>query len=602
MTETSPGASSGASPDSAPSPARRGAPDASGEHTAESLLAALDEDQRVAATALLGPVVVLAGAGTGKTRAITHRIAYGIASGVYPPNRVMALTFTARAAGELRSRLRSLGAGPVAARTFHAAALSQLNYFWPQVIGGQMPRLLSSKGRMLGHAAETLKLRLDTASLRDMAAEVEWRKVSRLSMAQYAVAARSSRTLPQRVSAEAAVELLQAYEDVKDARRQLDFEDVLLATAGMIESEPWVAQQVREQYRFFVVDEYQDVSPLQQELLDLWLGDRNDLCVVGDASQTIYSFAGATSDYLLGFPARYGTATVVRLEQNYRSTRHVTDAANRLMRGRAGALNLVPTASTPNGPALTVTGYPSDAAEARGVAAAIAADIASGTKPEDVAVLYRVNVQAAELETALSDAGISYQVRGAQRFFDLPEVKQAIMTLRAASVSIIGEPLFKSVSDVLRSLGWTQHPPETRGAVRDRWESLDALMGLAEKMPPGTTFREFTDELMERQAGQHEPTVSAVTLATLHSAKGLEWDAVHLIGLSEGLVPISYAGSLAAIDEERRLLYVGVTRARRALRLSWSASGAHRSGVRKASRFLAELDSHTPGAGATPVG
>jgi DNA helicase-2/ATP-dependent DNA helicase PcrA len=562
----------------------------------EALLDALDDEQRQAAQALLGPVVLLAGAGTGKTRAITHRIAYGVAAGVYPPNRVMALTFTARAAGELRSRLRALGAGPVAARTFHAAALSQLNFFWPQVIGGQMPRLISSKGKLLGHAAETLHLKLDTASLRDMAAEVEWRKVSRLSLSQYGAAVRSSRTLPSRVTPDAAVDLLQAYEDVKDARRQLDFEDVLLATAGMIESEPWVASQVREQYRFFVVDEYQDVSPLQQDLLDLWLGDRNDLCVVGDASQTIYSFAGARSEYLLGFAGRYPAARVIRLEQNYRSTSRITETANRLMRGRPGALALSAAAASTPGDEVVTTAYPHDGAEARGVAAAIAEQISAGIRPEEIAVLYRVNVQAAELERALSDADIPYQVRGSQRFFDLPEVRQAVLALRGASVSISGEPLFKSVSDVLRSLGWTQEPPAPRGAVRDRWESLDAIMGLAEQMPANTSFREFTDELMERQAGQHEPTVSAVTLATLHSAKGLEWDAVHLVGLSEGLVPISHATTLAAVDEERRLLYVGITRARRELRLSWSAAGPHRSAARAPSRFLAELDSRTPGA------
>jgi DNA helicase-2/ATP-dependent DNA helicase PcrA len=568
----------------------------------EALLEALDDEQRQAAQALLGPVVLLAGAGTGKTRAITHRIAYGVAAGVYPPNRVMALTFTARAAGELRSRLRALGAGPVAARTFHAAALSQLNFFWPQVIGGQMPRLITSKGKMLGHAAETLHLKLDTASLRDMAAEVEWRKVSRLSLSQYAAAVRSSRTLPTRVTPDAAVDLLQAYEDVKDSRRQIDFEDVLLATAGMIEAEPWVASQVREQYRFFVVDEYQDVSPLQQDLLDLWLGDRNDLCVVGDASQTIYSFAGAKSEYLLGFAGRYPNARVIRLEQNYRSTPRITETANRLMRGRPGALALSAAAAGTQGEEVVVTAYPHDGAEARGVAAAIADQIAAGIRPEEIAVLYRVNVQAAELERALGDADIPYQVRGSQRFFDLPEVRQAVLALRGASVSISGEPLFKSVSDVLRSLGWTQEAPASRGAVRDRWESLDAIMGLAEQMPAGTSFREFTDELMERQAGQHEPTVSAVTLATLHSAKGLEWDAVHLVGLSEGLVPISHASTLAAVDEERRLLYVGVTRARRVLRLSWSAAGPHRSAARAPSRFLAELDSRTPGAAATRAG
>ncbi|RIJ09392.1 ATP-dependent helicase, partial [Clavibacter michiganensis subsp. insidiosus] len=245
-----------------------------------------------------------------------------------------------------------------------------------------------------------------------------------------------------------------------------------------------------------------------------------------------------------------------------------------------------------------VSAFPSDGAEARAIAGAIAQQIASGIAPEDIAVLYRMNGQSAVLEQALGDAGVSYQVRGSQRFFDRPEIKQALLALRGASVSISGEPLFKSVSDVLRGLGWSQQPPEQPGAVRDRWESLDAIMGLAERMPAGSTFRAFTDELLERQAGQHEPTVSAVTLATLHSAKGLEWEHVYLMGLSEGLVPISYAQTLEAVDEERRLLYVGITRARSGLRLSWSRSGPQRSGQREPSRFLAELDTRIAGGGA----
>jgi DNA helicase-2/ATP-dependent DNA helicase PcrA len=555
----------------------------------EALLAGLDDQQRIAAEALIGPVCMLAGAGTGKTRAITHRIAYGVTTGAYAPNRVMALTFTSRAAAELRGRLRQLGAGGVAARTFHAAALSQLNYFWPHVVGGQVPRLLDGKGRLLGHAAETLKLKLDTPTLRDLAAEIEWRKVSGLSVDQYATAQRS---LPGRLSIDQVVDMQDTYERLKDERKQLDFEDVLLAMAGMIESEPSVAFQVREQYRFFVVDEYQDVSPLQHDLLALWLGDRRDLCVVGDASQTIYSFAGARSDYLLDFPKRYEDATVVRLEQNYRSTPLIVQAANQLMRGRPGALSLQ-AASRETGIEPNVREYQTDIAEARGVAQRVLELVETGVRPEDIAILYRVNVQAAALETALGEAGVSYQIRGSKRFFDLPEVKQAVMSLRAASVSIVGEPLFKSVSDVLRSLGWSQAPPETRGAVRDRWESLNALMGLVDLADPGTTFRQFTDELMERQAGQHEPTVSAVTLATLHSAKGLEWDNVFLIGLSEGLVPISFAGTFEQVDEERRLLYVGITRARQRLSLSWAVSGAQQRAPRERSRFLSEIGIRT---------
>jgi len=558
---------------------------------AADLVAGLDDQQRVAAHTLLGPVCLLAGAGTGKTRAITHRIAYGVATGVYAPNRVMALTFTARAAAELRGRLRALGAGGVSARTFHASALSQLRYFWPQTMGGEMPRLLEGKGKILAHAAEQLRLRIDTASLRDLAAEIEWRKVSRLTLDQYERAL-ADRALPHHVSVEQALDLHRAYEALKDERRQIDFEDVLLATVGMLEVEPRVAQQVREQYRFFVVDEYQDVSPLQQELLDQWLGGRSDVCVVGDASQTIYSFAGASSDYLLGFGSRYQDATVLRLEQNYRSSRPIVDAANQLMKGRPGALHLHPVEESA-GPPPPVVEYPSDAAEARGVAEAVAAEVRGGTPPEEIAVLYRVNVQAALLERALGDLGLSTRVHGATRFFDQREVKEALMMLKAAAVSIVDEPLFKTVSDVLRSLGWTQTAPEQRGAVRDRWESLQALMGLAEAAPAGTSLRAFVDELFTRQAGQHEPTLSAVTLATLHSAKGLEWTSVHVVGVSEGLLPITYAEGEEAVDEERRLLYVGVTRARRRLRLSWSRTGQGRGGERRPSRFLEELRSRT---------
>ncbi|WP_235940814.1 ATP-dependent helicase [Paramicrobacterium fandaimingii] len=569
-----------------------------GARVTRSLLADLDDDQRVVAETLRGPVCVLAGAGTGKTRAITHRIAHGVATGTYAANRLLALTFTNRAAAELRGRLRHLGAGNVPAKTFHSAALSQLGYFWPQVVGGDMPRLVEGKARILGHAAEKLKLGVDTATLRDLAAEVEWRKVSGRSIEQYADA---GRPLPGRLDIEQTVAMLQTYEDLKDERRLIDFEDVLLSCAGMLEQEPRVAMQVREQYRFFVVDEYQDVSPLQQQLLDLWLGDRRELCVVGDASQTIFSFAGASSTFLLGFGARYDGANVVRLERNYRSSQPIVTTANRLMRERPGALTLKAAGASGDEPALDpdLVRYHNDMAEARGIAQSILVRIEAGARPEDIAVLYRVNAQAAVLETALGDVGVSYHVRGSTRFFDRPEVKRAILALRGASVSVSDEPLFKSVSDVLRSLGWSQIPPEGQGAVRSAWELLNALMGLVDQAPPGTTFREFTDDLLERQAGQHEPTMQAVTLATLHSAKGLEWDEVYLPGLSEGLIPISYARSFDQIDEERRLLYVGITRARRRVTITWSEEGQRRP--RERSRFLQEIGIRNPDAvGARP--
>ncbi|HEX6955383.1 MAG TPA: ATP-dependent helicase [Agromyces sp.] len=582
----------------------------------DPLLAALDDEQRVAAEALVGPVCVLAGAGTGKTRAITHRIAYGVASGAYDPARVMALTFTNRAAAELRTRLRALGAGGVPARTFHAAALAQLNHFWPIVAGGPAPRVLEYKGRLLGLAAERCRLRVDTATLRDVAAEIEWRKVSVLGMDEYR-ARLASRGAPGSLDADQFLELVEAYEQLKDERRSMDFEDVLLATAGMIETEPAVAMQVREGYRHFVVDEYQDVSPAQQHLLDLWLGDRRDVCVVGDASQTIYSFAGASAEHLLGFERRYPDATVVRLERNYRSTPEIVEVANRLVRGRPGALRLVaappdagdpavvaPPGSTVPSPARTVphgappeiVAYPDELAEARGTATRIRERIDAGVPAESIAVLMRVNSQSALLEQALAEVGVSTRVRGAQRFFDQPEVKQAVHAIRAQALAATGEPLFKTVSDVLRSLGWSVEPPDGPGAVRSRWESLNALARLVDDVPPGTTLRAFADDLSARAEAQNEPAIAAVTLATLHSAKGLEWDEVHLVGLTEGMLPIAYATGLEAIDEERRLLYVGITRARRRLTLSWAArSGAYR-GEREPSRFLRELDIRTPGA------
>jgi DNA helicase-2/ATP-dependent DNA helicase PcrA len=423
---------------------------------------------------------------------------------------------------------------------------------------------------------------------------VEWRKTSNLNLSSYEKRA-YARPMPGNLAVSDVLAVMSGYEDLKDDRGQIDMEDVLLLTAGLLESEAAAAMEVRERYRFFVVDEYQDVSPLQHHLLALWLGDHRDLCVVGDASQTIYSFTGATSDYLLDFGQAYPDAHMVKLETNYRSTAPIVATANTLMRDRPGALTL--TAATPDGPAPQWSEYPHDAAEARGVAAKIAAEIGAGTQPEDIAVLYRINVQGVALEQALSDLGISSTIHGAQRFYDLPEVKQAIMALRGASVSVAGEPLFKSVSDVLRSVGWSQEAPQTTGALRAKWEALNALMVMADEAPEGTSFRAFTDELLARQAARHEPTMHAVTLASVHSAKGLEWDSVHVIGLSEGLFPISYAQDLEAIAEERRLLYVAITRARKQLSLSWAQQGTGRATNRERSRFVAELGMHNPGAG-----
>ncbi|MFI5084508.1 MAG: ATP-dependent DNA helicase UvrD2 [Actinomycetales bacterium] len=568
----------------------------------ERILAGLDEDQRLVATTLTGPLCVLAGAGTGKTRAITHRIAYGVHTGVYSQQRLLAVTFTARAAAQMRTRLRDLGVGAVQARTFHAAALRQLQFFWPQAVGGQIPGLLDHKANLIAEAARRLRLGSDRATIRDLAAEIEWAKVSMLTPETYPGKAQDRGT-PGGLDPTAVARLFQAYEDVKVDRNLIDFEDVLLITVGILQEDPRVAAAVREQYRHFVVDEYQDVSPLQQRLLDLWLGGREELCVVGDASQTIYSFTGATSRHLLDFGKRYPQAQMVKLVRDYRSTPQVVRLANSLLASRrsggytadagwSAPLQLLAQRDAGNEPEFVEC--TDDEAEAAVVAGRIKALIAAGSQAAEIAVLFRTNGQSAAYEQALASAGIGYQLRGGERFFARKEVRDAILQLRAASRAASGDAVGPLVRDVLASLGYSERAPETSGAVRERWESLAALVGLADELgrtrtADGGTFTlgDFVTELQERAVAQHAPTVQGVTLASLHSAKGLEWDAVFLVGLSEGLMPISFADSPEAVDEERRLLYVGITRAREFLSLSWSTARTPGGRAnRKPSRFL----------------
>jgi DNA helicase-2/ATP-dependent DNA helicase PcrA len=574
------------------------------------VLDGLDPEQRAVATALHGPVCVLAGAGTGKTRAITHRIAYGVRAGMLQPSSVLAVTFTARAAGEMRGRLRQLGAGGVQARTFHSAALRQLQYFWPRAVGGELPRLLERKVQLVAEAAARCRIRLDRNELRDVTGEIEWCKVTQTVPEDYPATVAKSRRDAPRDPAETA-RIYTTYEQLKRDRGVIDFEDVLLLTVGVLQDRQDVADQVRSQYQHFVVDEYQDVSPLQQRLLDLWLGDRDTVCVVGDASQTIYSFTGATPDYLLGFRTRHPEATLVKLIRDYRSTPQVVHLANGLLsqaRGQAAQHRLELISQREPGPEPSYTEYADEPAEAEGTALRISELIDGGVRPSEIAVLYRVNAQSEVYEQALADAGVPYQLRGAERFFERPEVREAGLLLRgAARAGGTSDPGLEDagipaqVRAVLSSRGWASEPPAGSGAVRDRWESLAALVRLSEdfvQARPEATLGDFVAELDERAGAQHAPTVEGVTLASLHAAKGLEWDSVFLVGLTEGTMPITYAKTDEQVEEERRLLYVGVTRARFHLALSWALSRSPGGrGGRRPSRFLDGLRPGSAGRG-----
>ncbi|MCP3014224.1 ATP-dependent DNA helicase UvrD2 [Nocardiopsis dassonvillei] len=572
----------------------------------DRVLEGLDPEQTQAARALRGPVCILAGAGTGKTRAITHRIAYAVSSGVVAEQQVLAVTFTARAAGEMRGRLRALGAPRVQARTFHAAALRQLSFFWPQVVGGEKPTLIESKLPVVSRAAHSVGLQPDRNGLRDLAGEIEWSKVTQVRPTDYDKAVVKAGRQPPLPAGEVA-RVFEAYEDLRREHNLLDFESMLELTAGMITEYPAIAQRVREQYRYFVVDEFQDVNPLQRLLLDAWLGDRDDLCVVGDPSQTIYSFAGATPGYLTGFGARYPHATVVQLVRDYRSTPQVVRVANHVIaqaRGTTSAQHLTLQAQRPDGPDPMYQEYDDEPAEATGVARKISVLLEGGTPASEIAVLVRTNGQSASYEQALTDEGVPFTMRGTTRFFERPEIKQAVHTLRGARHGAAGEeaePLVRTVRQLLGQLGLTESAPEGRQA-RERWESLAALAQLAEDMaaaprPDGTpvTMADLVDELDVRMATEHAPGFEGVTIASLHAAKGLEWDAVFLVGLTEGMMPIIYAETDEQVEEERRLFYVGVTRAREHLAMSWSlARSPGGRKTRKPSRFLDGLRPASP--------
>ncbi|HEV2372721.1 MAG TPA: ATP-dependent helicase [Streptosporangiaceae bacterium] len=590
-----------------------------GEDGPEAVLAALDPEQREVALATQGPVCVVAGAGTGKTRAIAHRIAYAVRTGVISPGHVLAVTFTTRAAGELRARLRVLS-GPagdaqaVVARTFHSAALRQLQHFWPATVGGAPPAVLASKAGLLTEVARSTRQRVDTTGLRDVAAEIEWAKVMQVRPDDYAaMAAKWGRTPPLR--AETVASLYDGYEQLRRERHLIDFESVLELTAAILAEDAVAGAAVRDRYRYFVVDEFQDVNPLQKLLLDTWLGERDEICVVGDPRQTIYSFAGATSAYLTGFTTQYPHATLLRLVRNYRSTPQVVALANRLSEttgnGRAGARPLAGApegpplvAQCPKGPVPEFTEHDDETSEAAAVAARVRRMVSEGLRPRQVAVLLRTNAQTERFERAFAESGVPCQVRGAERYFDRPEVRQAMGLLRAAAkatpprqTDVAGHPprqaepaALAEVRQVLAGLGLTREPPAGRGAARDRWESLAALAQLAEDVAdtvPGAGIAEVAAELNRRAAIEHAPAVDGVTIASLHSAKGLEWDVVFLPGLTEGTLPIVHAETEEAVAEERRLLYVGVTRARQRVLLSWPlarAPGGQRN--RKPSRFI----------------
>jgi len=526
----------------------------------DALLGGLNASQLEAVTTPRSPVAVLAGAGSGKTRVLTRRIAWRIATEETDPARVLALTFTRKAAAELRHRLRALGLrDEVTAGTFHGVALLQLRQRWAER-NIAPPTLLNRKTRFVARLLSSSSGRTRRVDALDVVAELDWARARLVGPGDYAAAAAAAGRTPP-IPAEQIGELLARYQQEKQRKRLVDFDDLLMLALRDLRTDPHYAEAMRWRYRHLYVDEFQDVNPLQYELLSQWRGSRPDLFVVGDPNQAIYGWNGADPNLLRGFVRRESGATVIELSDNYRSSPQVLTLAASLVRGKAM------TANRSDGPVPTITAHPDDRAEAEGIADRLREAHSVAGAWSDQAVLVRTNAQLVLIEQVLAEASIPTRLRGGSGPLATPEVRTELKVLAGPGVDLAA-----ALGDLDDRLA-EPLPTETVAAI-ERRANLAAFARLvqdylaSDPLPTGPGLEAWIGTL---QAGDVHVDDDAVDLVTFHAAKGLEWDVVHLAGLEEGFVPIAYAVTGAQLAEEKRLLYVAITRARSELHLSWSA-------------------------------
>jgi DNA helicase-2/ATP-dependent DNA helicase PcrA len=551
----------------------------------QTILEGLNDEQRRAVEAVRGPVVILAGAGTGKTTTITRRIAYQVACGAFTARQVLAVTFTEKAAGELKQRLGRLGVEGVEARTFHSAALNQLSGLWQRHVGDPLPEVLGSKTPLIASLANALPPPYKFLPRSELAGEIEWAKNRLIDPEDYLDALVEADREPP-IPAELMQRVFEGYERRKVRAGKLDFEDMLRMAVELLDRYPAAADQVHERFHAFTVDEYQDVNPLQQALLDRWLGGREELCIVGDDYQTIYSFTGASPGYLLGFPERFPGAAVIRLEENYRSSPQILAVANGLARHLGGFAKTLH-ATRPDGPNPTARALPEEAAEVGFVVAEARRLHDDGVAWDEIAVLSRINARTDPYEEAFAAAKIPYQVRDGA-FLRRPGPRAVLAQLRRVPE---GTPVGGAVEAVTDTIGYDPVGTPDHDEEVTRQADLGRLRQLATEYAAATaqggSIAGFVAELAERFAPERQGR--GIQLMTYHRAKGLEFEAVFLPRLVDGELPFRSKRGPADPDEERRLLYVGITRAKRHLFLSWPQDAKG-----EASPFLVELGVTAP--------
>jgi DNA helicase-2/ATP-dependent DNA helicase PcrA len=539
----------------------------------------LNEEQAAAVAAVRGPVCILAGAGSGKTTTITRRIATQVGTGTFEAGEILAVTFTEKAAGEMAGRLKNLGVPGVRAKTFHAEALAQYRKY-----SDDENEILASKGRVIVGLAKALPMPHKFTAVRDLATEIEWAKNQRITPDRYIDALGEHRPpIPPDLMSD----IYAAYERRKQRARLIDFEDLLERTIDVLGTHGSALEELQARYRAFTVDEYQDVNLLQQTLLETWVGDRSDICVVGDDYQAIFGFTGAAPNYLLGFPERYPGCKVFELGANYRSTPEIVEVANRLvpkMGGSGKELRAVEgTGARPE-----IKEFSLGTAETAWIVEQLRGLQGKGVPWEEMAVLYRINARSEDLEEELSSANIPYQVRDSA-FLRRPAAREVLHRLRRAANGEVRD----SVEKIARDIGYREDA-EAEGEEATRQADLARLIKLAGEYPGDGGVAGFTADLAKRFSPEEEGR--GVQILTYHRAKGLEFEAVFLPRLEEKELPFALAKSSEDLAEERRLFYVGITRAKRFLFISWARNRlGERYSRRSPSPFLDELGALTFG-------